>query len=395
MVLGKAICLPEDEEYIIRIRRELHMYPEVGFELPDTVGLVKRELKALGIAYTERYGTCSVVATVNEGSGGKTIGLRADMDALPITEKTGLEFASRNPGRMHACGHDAHTAMLLGTARILKRLEKQLHCRVKLLFQPSEEGEVSGAGMMAEHGVMEDIDEIIALHVNNELPSGQIGICTGAFHAGCHPYEITFHGKSCHATQPQKGHDALAMAVKAYMGIYLSKCRELDPFSEHLLSISSLHGGTAHNAIAEEARMLITLRFYDMAVENLLNARIRLICHNAAQDLGGTVNFNDRISTYPVINDADVAARLREAAVHSLGASCVQDMGRRMSSEDFAHFSRIKPGAIFHLGTGNREKGCFQELHTSDFRIDEAALIDGSCVMVQYVREYSGEIEEK
>lgn len=384
---GEMGFLPEDEEYMIEIRRRLHMYPEVDFELPNTVKLVKQELDSMGISYTEQYGTCSVVAALNENCTGKTIGLRADMDALPVEENTGLEFASRNPGKMHACGHDGHTAMLLGAARVLKRNESKLKCRVKLLFQPSEEGAVSGAGMMVEHGVMDDIDEIIALHVNNEIPCGQVGVCAGPFQAGCHPYEVTFHGVSSHATQPQKGHDALAMAVKAYMGIYMAKCRELSPFSEHVLSISSIQGGTAHNIIADKAKMLISLRFYDMEIEELLDSRIKMICRHAAEELGGEVSFDDRISTYPVINDPQVTERIRTAAVNSLGASNVQNISRRMSSEDFAHFSRKKPGAIFHLGTGNAEKNCVQELHASDFLIDEAALINGSRVFVQYVME--------
>ncbi len=389
MTWREKVYLPEDEEYILGIRRELHRYPEVGFELTNTVNLVKRELRARGIAYTEQFGKGSVVAVINEACKGWTVGLRADMDALPIEEHTGLCFSSRNPGSMHACGHDAHTAMLLGTARILKRLEGELKCRVKLLFQPSEEGEISGAKMMADRGVAEDVDEILALHVNNEIPSGHIGICSGAFHAGCHPYTVTFHGRSCHATRPQRGQDALAMAVKAYGGIQMAKCCEMDPFSEYVLAISALHGGTAHNVLAGEARMLITLRFYDMEVEQLLDSRIKLICRHAAEELGGEVRFDDRISTFPVVNDGNVIARIREVATHALGPSRVQEIGRRMSSEDFAHFSTRKPGAIFHLGTGNREKGCVQELHTCDFMIDEEALVSGSLVMVQYVREYT------
>lgn len=378
-----------DEQEIINIRRELHKYPEVGFDLPHTIMVVKRELDAMGIEYSEAYGPSSIVATINAACNGHTIGLRADMDALPIDEKTDLPFKSRNEGKMHACGHDGHTAMLLGAARALKRAEADLECRVKLLFQPSEECDISGAQSMVEHGVMGDIDEVIGIHVNNELPTGTIGYHAGNFQAGCHPYVVEFFGRSVHATQPQNGADALAMAVKAYQNIYLMKCREVDPFSNHVLSISSLQSGHAHNIIADYAKMLITVRFYDLEIEQKFDRRIKMICRHAAEELGGTCQFTDAISAYPVINDHEVTQKIYRAARKVVGNEKVVEIGSRMSSEDFSHFSRKKPGAIFHLGTGNEAKECVQPLHDSGFTLDEAALLVGSRVYAQYALDYS------
>lgn len=389
MLSAKDYFRPEDAGEIVRIRRQIHSCPEVGFELPQTAAFVKEELDALGIPYTEEFGVCSLVATINGDCDGPTVGLRADMDALPVTEETDLPFASQNPGKMHACGHDGHTAMLLGAARALKRAEKDLKCRVKLLFQASEEGEVSGAAAMVADGAMEDIDVIAALHVDNGLPTGKIGVHVGPFMAACHPYSIDFYGKSVHATLPQEGHDALAMAVKAYNDIYLMACREISPFDHHVLSVSSIHAGTVHNVIADHAKMLISFRFYDMDTHDKVNARIHTICENAARELDGTCEFNDRISCPAVINDPAVTARLRGAAEKILGAEQVLNLPQRMLSEDFSHFLRKKPGTFFWLGTRNEEKGCTEPAHASRFAIDEDALPLGSQILVQYVLDYN------
>lgn len=384
MLLAKKYFQEDDAQYIINIRRELHENPEIGFDLPNTVSVVKRELDALDIPYTEAFGKCSVVATLNPDCADYTVGIRADMDALPVEEKADVPFKSKIPGRMHACGHDAHTAILLGAARALKRAEADLQCRVKLLFQSNEEGEESGACAMVEDGVMDDIDEVIALHTEYTIPTGKVGIFAGPYMAACHPYTIEFHGRSVHATLPQNGRDALAMAVKAYNDIYLMKCRELDPFSQHVLSISSIQGGTAHNVIAEYAKMLISFRFYDMQTHDKIDGRIKQICRNAAEELGGTVEFSDRISAYAVINDHAVAKKVHAAAEKVVGSDNVIPVPQKLSSEDFSHYLRKKPGVMFRLGIGNTEKGCVEAPHTAKFMVDEDALILGAQTFVQY-----------
>lgn len=374
----------DDSDYIIAVRREIHRRPELGFELDNTVAIVERELDAIGVSHTRKYGPGSVVGYIGPGNGGRTVALRADMDALPVEEETGLEYASVIPGRMHACGHDAHTAMLLGAARALKRAEDRLSSRVKLVFQPSEECDVSGAESMVRFGVMDDVDEIVGLHVSNDWGGGRIGYRTGPSQAGCHPYTAEFFGKSIHATTPEKGCDALAMAVKAYNDIYLMKCRELSPFDEHVLSISCIQGGSVHNVIPAYAKMLISVRFYDVEVDKRMNERIRMICRHAAEEMGGTCRLTDAISTYAVINHPETTERLRAAAEKTLGAENVFEAPKRMSSEDFAHYLQKKPGAMIHLGTRNEEKGCVYGLHSEKMRLDESVLINGSMVLAQY-----------
>ena len=389
MLSANDLIPAEDLEHIVAIRRELHRFPEIGFDLPRTVALVKRELDAMGIPYTEEYGKGSVVGIINGSCTGKTIGLRADMDALPVQETADVPFKSEIPGAMHACGHDSHTAMLLGAARVLKRVEKDLKCRVKLLFQPSEEGEISGAAMMVANGATDDVDYLLGLHTENTLQVGKIGIFSGEYMAACHPYTIEFHGKSVHATQPHQGHDALAMAVKAYNDINLMKCRELDPFAKLVLSVSSIQAGHAHNIITNYAKMLISFRFYNMEVHDLVDRRIKQICRNAAEELDGTVEFTDAISCPAVYNDPGVCTVVRKAALKVVGEENLAEVPQKLSSEDFAHYLTKKPGAMIRIGTRNEAKGCTEAPHNSGFMLDEDGLINGSRLLVQFVLEQS------
>jgi len=388
-MLAKELFTAEDEAYVIGIRRELHKIPEIGFELPKTVAVVKRELDAMGISYTEKYGQCSIVATINPDCKGTTIGLRADMDALPIEETANVPFRSEHPGAMHACGHDSHTAMLLGAGRVLKRIENQLNCRVQLIFQPNEEGEISGAEMMVKNGVTDELDFVLGLHTDNHVQVGTIGAYAGEYMAACHPYNIEFFGKSVHATIPHKGHDALAMAVKAYNDIYLMKAREVDPFSHHVLSVSCIQGGHAHNVITNYAKMLISFRFYNMELHDFIDARIKQICTNAAEEMGGTVKFTDGISCPAIYNDPGVVDVVRTAAAKVVGQENVVQVPQKLSSEDFSHFLTKKPGAIIRIGTRNEEKGCTESAHNSGLKLDEDGFRNGARLFIQYVLEMS------
>lgn len=390
---AKSLFTGEDEDFIIRIRREIHEYPEIGFELPRTVAVVERELKAMGIAFTERYSEGSVVAELGCRSSecftkdftGKTVALRADMDALMIEEASDVPYRSKAPGKMHACGHDTHTAMLLGAARLLKRAEDKLPCRVRLIFQPSEECGISGACRMCEQHVAEGVDLIAALHADPDIDTGKVAISAGNQYAACHPYKIEFFGKSSHATLPHRGADALAMAVKAYNDIYLMRCREISPLEPVVLSVSTLHAGSAHNIIADYAVMQISFRFYGMALHDFVDGRIRKICENAADELGGSCKFTDAISSHVVSNDAAAAALMRGAASKVAGEENVIDSPARLGSEDFSHYLKYCRGAYAHLGVRNERCGCVFPLHNANFKADEKALKVGSQVLAQFV----------
>ena len=384
-----------DKEYIIAIRRELHEYPEVGFDLPKTIAVVKRELDKLGIEYTEEYGKSSVVATINPDKKDFTIGIRADMDALLIQEKTDLPFKSKIDGQMHACGHDAHTAMLLGTAKALKAMEDKISCRVKLLFQPSEEGQQSGAELMVADGVMDDIDVIIGQHIENWLDVGTVGVCKGASMASSRTVKIQFFGKTAHATLPHSGIDALAAAVKTYNDIQFMLTREMNPFDRYVCSVGKLSAGTTQNVIADYAEMLISVRAYKNEVDEHIAKRIDQIAKNAADELSAKVEIESDLKCFVVYNNPYISELLLSSAGKIVGADNIAEMPVKMSSEDFSQYLTKKPGVFMRLGTRNEKKGCTTLPHNNDFLIDEDAFVYGSDTCVQFVLDNMNGLDMK
>ena len=384
-----------DKEYIISARRKIHEYPELGFELPKTVSFVKSELDAIGIKYSEKYGKSSIVAVINPEKSGFTIGIRADMDALPINEKNDIPFKSKNEGKMHACGHDAHTAMLLGTAKALYAMRDRINCRVKLLFQPSEEGFKSGAEEMVRNGVMDDIDVIIGLHVENWLESGKIGVCKGASMASSRSIKVEIFGKSAHATLPESGNDALAAAVATYNSIQAMLTRTISPFAKYVCSVCKLAAGTAQNVIADHAEMLITVRTFDMEVDEHIDTAIKEIATSSAASFGCTAKVDSNLKAYVIYNDPYVSELVLNSARKALGDDNIVEMPQKLSSEDFSYYLFKKPGVFFRIGTRNEEKGCITLPHYNDFMIDEDALVSGSNVCVQFVLDNMNGIDFK
>ena len=395
---AKKYFRDEDEEHIVMLRHEFHRHPELETDLPETCAIVEKELSDLGIPYSLRYAKSGIVGYINypaegyEEVPGKgmpghvfTIGLRADMDALPITEATGLPYSSTHPGIMHACGHDAHTAMLLGAARALKRAEKEgvLKIRIKLFFQPNEEGKGLGAGLFVESGALSDVDLIFGQHISNDVPTGELQWHRGPFQAACFAYTILFRGRSSHATTPQLAHDALGMAVKAVNDIYLMNSREISPFKNRIISVGSLHAGTAHNIIASEAEIQISFRFYDDDVRELVDRRIRQICKNAAEELSGEVEITLDQSADPVINDDYATDKVIEAQRMIVPEEKISEAYMRMGSEDFSFYQRVCPGSFSRIGTGNPEKGCTGSAHNADLVLDEAAFLTGAMYLAQ------------
>ena len=384
-----------DKEYIVSLRHEIHEYPEIGFDLPKTIAVVKRELDKLGIEYTEEYGKSSVVATINPDKKDFTIGIRADMDALLIQEKTDLPFKSKIDGQMHACGHDAHTAMLLGTAKALKAMEDKISCRVKLLFQPSEEGQQSGAELMVADGVMDDIDVIIGQHIENWLDVGTVGVCKGASMASSRTVKIQFFGKTAHATLPHSGIDALAAAVKTYNDIQFMLTREMNPFDRYVCSVGKLSAGTTQNVIADYAEMLISVRAYKNEVDEHIAKRIDQIAKNAADELGAKVEIESDLKCFVVYNNPYISELLLSSAGKIVGADNIAEMPVKMSSEDFSQYLTKKPGVFMRLGTRNGKKGCTTLPHNNDFLIDEDAFVYGSDTCVQFVLDNMNGLDMK
>lgn len=375
--------LAELYDYSVKIRRTLHEYPEIGFDLDRTVALVSKELENMGIPYTYKYGKGSVVGEI--GTRGKIIGLRADMDALPVEEKTNLPYSSKIPGRMHACGHDSHTAILLAVAKYLKENENSLSCRTRLIFQPSEEGAVSGAKMMVDNGVCDGVDHIICTHCENTLETGRIGIHYGDYMAACIPATIRFLGKTSHATLPEFGIDANAMAVEAYQRMR-DMVKEEAGSTLYIWSVGRIQGGHVHNVISDLCEMDISFRFFDMEFSGRVEKRVKEICNEIAIKYGGKAEITWYMSTGPVRNDEKILNDF-ERVIKSVNLG-VEEVPRKMSSEDFGWYLTRVPGILFRFGTGNKKLGKLTVAHNNDFVIDEDGMKSAIIALCSYILNF-------
>lgn len=384
----------ETFEYAVKLRRQLHMYPEIGFDLTRTLALVKGELDAMNIPYTEEFGKSSVVATINPECKGFTIGVRGDMDALPIEEKTGLEFSSKIPGAMHACGHDAHTAMLLATAKELKAIEKNLRCRVKLLFTPAEEYIEPGCKQLAENGVMDDIDCAIACHVLPSEPVGKIVNMLGPRNANSMGITIEFFGHSAHAASQHCGKDAIAMAVEAYTAMEIMVAKEFPATAPRLFNIGTFHGGETNNVICNYCKMFASARTLSDENSDFMLRRITEICEGIAKMHGGEAKVTvNKLLPY-VLNNPTVSQKVNESAAKVVGEDNVIIWPTRgLGGEDFGFLSRKKPCSLFNLGTRGEHPNTAAALHKDTFDIDENAMKIGIDIFRQFVLDHQDGFE--
>lgn len=369
--------------YSVDIRRQLHMYPELGFELEKTVKLVSEELNKIGIPYTYEYGKSSIVAHL--GQGDKMIALRADMDALPVEEKTDLPYKSKINGRMHACGHDSHTAILLATAKYLKENEYKLNCKVRLIFQPSEEGPQSGGKMMAENGVCDGVESIICAHCDNEIDAGEIGICCGDYTAACVSVTIRFKGRTSHASFPAHGIDAVAMSVEAYQKLKNMVAKEAGE-DKYVWSVGRFQGGHTHNVIADLCEMDISFRYYNKDFAKRVEEKVHSICEKIADEYGGSVEFVWDIAAGVVHNDEKLTEKFEKTAKNS--NLTVQNVHQRMTGEDFGWYLDKIPGMMFRFGTRNEKLGCTALVHRNDFCMDETGMKTAIQAFCAYVMSY-------
>ncbi|MBP3720952.1 MAG: amidohydrolase [Clostridia bacterium] len=382
---------PLDQEDLVRIRRQLHMYPEMKWDLPRTSALVREELDKAGIPYeADVYGPNTVVATINGDIKGFTIGLRADMDALPIEENNqDKPYRSRHPGIMHACGHDAHTAMMIGTARALWAIRDQLRCRVRLLFQPCEEGRPSGARTMCEHGVMKDIDCIVMCHVNCVDPTHVISTRAGCTNCSSVAFKITLGGKAVHAATPHQGIDALAAGVKIYQGIQMLVSREVDPFDTCVMSVCAMHAGTTVSANADSCTLEGTIRCVSDRTMDWARQRLNRLGEAVAAECGTSYQLEWSGTPLPSAhNDPILYEAFRASAVRAAGEERVIELPTSPGAEDFAYYEKEKPGLLFGLGMRNESLGACHPAHTKDWDIDEAGLSTGVKAFVQFVWDW-------
>lgn len=373
-------------EHVTALRREIHRLPELGFEEHRTAALVERELDALGIAHRRMVGT-AVVGIVRGERPGRVVGLRADMDALPIDERSGEPFSSEVPGKMHACGHDAHTAMLIGAARVLQAERATLAGTVVLFFQPAEEGP-GGALPMIEAGAMDDprIDAVAMLHVDTRIPTGTVGITPGPVNAACDEFHVSIEGAGGHGASPHLAVDAIPCAAATVLALQNIAARETDPLKTIVVTIGTIAGGYRNNVIADRVTMSGTFRTQDPAVRAALPGRARRIVEGTAAAYGARGSL-ETIFGYPaVVNDAALAARVRAYAEARHPALRIVVPPPTMGGEDFAYFAERAPGLLMRLGIRNELIGSVHAGHSPQFKLDEAALGCGVEALVAFAR---------
>ena len=374
------------ESYVIKARRQFHMYPEIGFDLDKTLEFIKGELDKMGVEYTEKYGKSSLVATVNPEKSNFTIGIRADMDALPITELNDVPYKSKIEGQMHACGHDAHTAILLDTCRRINEMKDKITCRVKFIFQAAEEYPPSGAKLMAEDGVMDDIDCIVSLHIDTGYKTGEIGLSVGPQNATSDGFFLEFYGKSAHAANQQKGVDAIMMAVRAYTDIEFMIAKEIKANDPIVFNVGTIHGGVTNNIICDKCTMYCTLRTHKGENADYIIGKIKKIIAAVAETAGGEAKFVES-KHYPIVdNHPTVTEKIRIAAEKVVGKEgLLPKKTRGMGGEDFSYFANLKPGCMFRLGVSNAECGFGGMLHNGNLLLDEDSLEVGVNTFIQFV----------
>jgi amidohydrolase len=382
---------------VVELRRDIHRHPELGFEETRTQDVIERELDSIGVEH-RRCARTGVVAVIRGARPGHVAGLRADMDALPVTERSGEPFSSESDGKMHACGHDAHTAMLLGAAHVLQGMRHELHGNVVLLFQPSEEGagtpSLGGAEPMIAEGALDDpkVEAIAMLHVDHRLETGHIGITPGPVNASADELLITVQGRGGHGAYPHTAADAIPAAAAMISALQHIASRETDPLKSVVVTIGTISGGYRSNVIADEVKMTGTLRAHDPEIRNGLEARLRRILDGVASAYGVRAMVEIFYGYPPVVNDTALAEKFSQyMKTHS--ALSVDRPPPTMGAEDFAYYAQRIPGVQVRLGIRNEAAGSTHSGHSPLFRIDERALPVGVETLVNFARAVgSGEV---
>ena len=376
-------------------RRHLHQRPELGFQEHLTAEFISQKLQAWGIEHQTGVANTGVVATISGHASGRVLAIRADMDALPIQEDNPVPYRSQHAGRMHACGHDGHTAIALGTAYYLSRHPEQFAGQVKLIFQPAEEGP-GGAQPMIEAGVLRqpDVEAIIGLHLWNNLPLGTIGLRDGALMAAVEVFELTLQGKGGHGAMPHQTVDSILVGAQIVNALQAIVARNLDPLKAGVVTVGEFQAGHTNNVIADSARLSGTVRYFDPSLDGFFRRQMEQIISGICQSHGATYEFNYQALYPPVINDREIASLVRSVAETVIETpSGIVPNCQTMGGEDMSFFLQAVPGCYFFLGSANLNKGLTYPHHHPRFDFDETALGIGVELFVRCVERFCATVQ--
>ena len=377
-------------EWIKSVRRELHMYPEDGMKEFRTADIICLKLDELGIPYKRNIANTGIVGFIEAENPRGTIALRADMDGLPVLEENDVDYVSRNRGFMHACGHDAHVAIQLGTAKVLKHGFTDMPYNVKLIFQPAEES-IGGALPMIKEGVLENpkVDCIFGLHVEDTEDVGTVSVKYGVSQAAVDTFTIHIKGRGAHGAHPVDGVDAILIAAHVVTAIQSIVSRNVDAHESVVISIGKIAGGTKENIVADSVIMEGTMRTLSEEVRNYAAERLEEVVKSTAKAFGGTGEIDIRSEYCCLDNDNSVVSYVKDNAVKLLGGeNVITAVEPSMGGEDFAFFLKSIKGAFFKIGTRNIESGISSPAHSSTFNIDENALKIGTAMQVLNILRY-------
>ena len=380
--------------YATAIREELHRIPEIGFDLPKTIAVVHRELDKMGLTYTDKWGRSSVVGYIGPEDAPFTIGLRADMDALPIEEENDLAYKSTHKGTMHACGHDSHTAILLTVLKYFTEHLDQLKCRIKFLFTPAEEYIVPGCKELAENGVLDDVDCCLATHCSPDRVVGAMSFTDEDLGSNSMGFKVRFHGLSAHAASQQKGKDAVLMAVEAITAMEFMAAKEIKVTDARLLNIGSIHGGKTNNVVCDFVEIFGSCRTHTDAVLEFMERRIQEICQGVALTSGGQVEY-ERVKLLPYrIQNARLHQKARETGLRVLGEeNVIRPTTRGLGGEDFGYLTRQKPCYFTFFGCKPADKPSVPPVHNSKFLLPNESMEAPIRFTIQFVLDNMAGIE--
>jgi carboxypeptidase Ss1 len=384
--------ISEFEDKIIQIRRTIHKNPELSYHEFETAKLVARTLKSMGINPDTGVGGTGVVGLLRGDARGKVVGLRADMDALPVEEAVKLKFKSRNKGVMHACGHDSHVAMLLGAAMLLSKYKKDLQGGVKFIFQPAEEhGGRGGALPMIEEGVMRNptVDYIFGLHVLNDFPSKTFALRGGPIMASPDVFKVEILGKGGHASQPHKAIDPVYVAAQVICSLQAVSSRLLDQSEPFVLSVCNLHAGSKDNIIPDSAYFEGTIRTLNHSVKKKAKENFQRLVRSTCSAFRAKCNISFLPDSYPITYNNEKATERVFQILKDIKGTKLVEATPRMGAEDFSRFLQKAPGVFYFLGTNNRKKECVYPNHSSKFNVDEDVMKYGSVSLAKLALEFA------